>query len=930
MNHAHVDEQPSAVAFASAFLVLSALAMAPATAAPTVAPAPPPPAEEFRLSPTVFREGLKKRGLMELLERHVQRFPPVSETESLLLQRDLRLAEFADMTRPREHRQAAIGEANQLLEQVIEQNQDDSRRFEWRYALAHSLLYEEGEPFATNILFRGGSAADRAALGQRTGRAVAALTGLEADVAREYERLDKLPAKEFERLEASGHVERMDELQPRVGYLLSWALFYDAGSRGDADETRARELTEVLDRLSRDRTILTTPHEHSHVQIQAVLLGGMTLRRLNRLPEARELFDRAILVAGQITDPAERRSVQWAVTLAWIERIRGDADDARYDEAAAGLKRFRASIDADLAGDFGLRIVAGLLERSVLRRRAAAAEAAGRPADARRYRRDSWEPLAQLARQSPDRRDEVNSVVYAGLGREIDSGTLDPFEQSAVIAGLLYDAGQDASVADKLLDRAAEIGGRFLDRYAAEAPALVPEVLYNAGVAEYRRGRLDEAAGRFLRIAKEFPAFERAPQAAAYAVQLGAERYGDAALRERPEVRQLYREALETLLSGYAASEPARYWQFHYAQLLEESEDFDAAAKEYAQVEPSHEHYDHSVYSRARCLAMALHKVAGRPGADRSAVALRMDEFFATQRSFDALARAAIDAGADAEQKAILTRLLASLRVTKAEVELQPLVNQPATAVETLASFDRDFPDASDLTGRVWRARLMGYERLGRLEDATKAIPAYVAADPIHAGPTLQSLYAMLSAESERERAGGDEREAARKADMALVLAQQLSDWVLQSEEASGPFDRFEVALQLAEANLRAGHYRQAVDLFDRLRRADTGSTSPSPSASDLRVIVGYAESLYRTEAYDKALPEFNRLATTLADRDPRRWSALLRDLQCRTALKHPPEGILKVIQQQRFLHADLGGAGFAPEFEKLQRENERRQGDKP
>ena len=65
----------------------------------------------------------------------------------MLLRRDLRLAEFADTTRSKEHRQAAIAEANRLLERVIEKNPDDPRRFEWQFVLGNSLVYDEAEPF---------------------------------------------------------------------------------------------------------------------------------------------------------------------------------------------------------------------------------------------------------------------------------------------------------------------------------------------------------------------------------------------------------------------------------------------------------------------------------------------------------------------------------------------------------------------------------------------------------------------------------------------------------------------------------------------------------------------------------------------------------------------------------------------------------------
>lgn len=58
---------------------------------------------------------------------------------------------------------------------------------------------------------------------------------------------------------------------------------------------------------------------------------------------------------------------------------------------------------------------------------------------------------------------------------------------------------------------------------------------------------------------------------------------------------------------------------------------------------------------------------------------------------------------------------------------------------------------------------------------------------------------------------------------------------------------------------------------------------------------------------------------------EPIRWQSLLRNFQCRAELKQPAEDIIKVLEQQRYLHPELGGPTVAREFEKLLRENQRR-----
>ena len=82
---------------------------------------------------------------------------------------------------------------------------------------------------------------------------------------------------------------------------------------------------------------------------------------------------------------------------------------------------------------------------------------------------------------------------------------------------------------------------------------------------------------------------------------------------------------------------------------------------------------------------------------------------------------------------------------------------------------------------------------------------------------------------------------------------------------------------------------------------------------------------MFHLREFATALPLFNRLAITLAEADPTRWKSLLRDLQCRTALGHPPQEIIKVIQQQKHLYPKMGGAVLEAKFMKLQRDNERR-----
>jgi tetratricopeptide (TPR) repeat protein len=884
---------------------------------------PAKPAEETRFSAAAFRAGLKKRGLTELLDLHLKEFPPTGKVATLLLRRDLKLVEFAETARPKDERMAAAAEANRLLEEVIHEEPHDRRRFEWRFTLAHSLLYDEAEPFFTSILYRGGSKEDRLRLQALTARAVATLTVLTEQLAQEYERIDNLSIRKFEQLEQTGYVDILDRLAPRAHYLLLWALLYDSLSRDDTDPMRASRLNRILTAFTDNPAVLETSHDISRVQVQALLLAGMTYRLLNDHPTARRHLNRALNVADRLEDPTEQQRIRWAITLAQIERVRNDCDDDRYDDAIKGIARLRRFI-AGGDDDFGLWMVAALLERSVHQAHASAAESEGQTLQASRYRDEAWKPLETLVRRHPDRRDEVYATLYDLIKPGADPAALDPFERCALVAGLLLDADRQVDEADTWLDRAIEVGERFVAEAPVGAESLVPEVLYNVAVAYYRRGRPAEAATRFLEVARNHPEFDSAVQAASFAAQLASALYEDETLRNHPEVRQLYLDALEVLLMEYSATEAARYWRFYYAQFLAELGRYDAAATQYALVDADHKHYLESIFFQVRSTALGLEEFCRQNPSDLLSIRRRINEFFEIHRAFVTKASSRVSLLEDPEQADMLPGLIGRAKLVAAEVQVLPQVDRPDRALEGLTGFEADHPDLAGLTGRVWRVRLVAYEKLGRLDEAERAIPAYITADPEGSGPALQSLYVGLADDVEPLRISGDERAAQRKAELALLLAQQVHEWSQRYQGAAAPTDQRRLLVQLAEANLAAGRYARARELFEQCQEGSDDAVS-SEASHNVAVIFGHAESLFHLDDFADALPQFNELARKLPEADPMRWKSLLRDLQCRTALGHPPGDIIKVIEQQRHLFPELGGPHLTSQFEKLLRENRRR-----
>ena len=347
----------------------------------------------------------------------------------------------------------------------------------------------------------------------------------------------------------------------------------------------------------------------------------------------------------------------------------------------------------------------------------------GDSSDAQRYRRLSWEPLARLVRRHPAQRDEA----YATLRDLLDPGAtpeqLDPLEQCALLAGLLYDAsraGGDATQADseraRILEQALQLGQRFVDTLPPGAEPLLPEVLFNLGVAQYQRGRASQATAHFIKVARDYPDFIQAQQAAVLAVEVSAAWYHNPRTT-RDEALPQHLAALEVLVSKYADSAAAHYWRFYYGQALEETgAAMRVAAYQYALVEPDHEQYLESKFFRIRALAHALRERAAQQPDQVLDIRRAATDLSEERRTFEAKARAELRNAQDGARTARLDLMRAQALVLVAELQLLPQVDQAGFALELLRDFEQQYKRDPSLLGRVLRVRLLAYEHTNQLE----------------------------------------------------------------------------------------------------------------------------------------------------------------------------------------------------------------------
>lgn len=904
--------------------------------------------EDRRLDPDEFREGLKARGLRDLLELHLRDLPPENDADGALFRREMLLVEFADTSRPQTERDAALAEANQILRELLERHPRSPDALQWRMDLASSLLYQRAERHCVSILYRGGTADDRQQLARITDEVLEVLDALLALTEAELGRFDRMSLAEYERLERQGRIEQVELLQPRAQYMHRWAVFYRALVRDVNDPRRIDALQSVVAQLRDQTDLLTEPHEESHLQIQSLLLAAMAQRRLGDYAAALELLEEALAAADRLPDSAERRSLDWAVSLARLERVKAFRDGRRYNEALHAVDEFRAAVSGAGADSFGLELVAALLESSVLRTQARRAAAAGNDALARRLEARALDPLVVLARKSDAYRDAVYATLYEKIDPQRDPETLQQFERCALIAGSLAESdalaaraaqlrqgtGDDGDTSPeeldaqrvRMLDRAISLGRRLLALGDALDAALRAEVLFNLGVATYRRGDPLEAAKSFLMAGRDHPQASLAPRAAALAVQTAAEVYAQPGLGGRQDVRDCYLEALEVLTEQYAETESARYWRYFRAQMLEDAGRFDEAAGQYAAVERDHENYVRARFLHVRCLAEAAQRLADAGDVDTARIGRR--------------ALAAVEAAGDfgrhvrlgkfgARSDTRLTRWAALAQVIEAEMSLLPGAERFEGALERLKEFEQQYPDVTDAVGRVLRVRIIAYEALGQLAEAQREIQRYVASDPERAGPTLQSLFETVRGEIDRLQAAGRSADASKKAADALVLAQEIYDWSATSTAAMTDQDRNLLRLQLAEATLMAGRAEEALRHFEALR--EWADRSADPLGKDARVVFGVAEAHFQLKRFSQALPYYNRVYQQADANTPLWWRALLGDLSCRSELEQEPEGIVRAIKQHRYLYrGEMGGPLMEARFDALLKTNQERLATSP
>lgn len=825
--------------------------------------------EDRLLDPARLRAELLQRGMSELLQAFLEECPPTGPVEKLIYEREIQLAVYADKSRDEEECLVALDKAISLLEEAIAKYPDDKRSLDWRLQLGKDLIYKRAEPYYNNILFRGGSTTDREQLLAIATRATQAFDDLNKAITRWNQSLQRLNEAELRKVENSGEIARYRALELNSKYFTNWAKFYRALA-SPPDKTREDLLKDVVTYLTVEKKDwIETDHKESGVQCQSLLLLGMAYRLAGNADKAVEYLRKAVDRVSSLTDPSDKRSLQWVVFLGKMEQIKVLRDTGRFQEAHEAIAALTKGM-AEESSSPSLELAAALLEGSIYQKQAETAEKNKDEKAAAELAARSRQPLIALANRRPQAKAKIYAELYSLLGKVADPKKLGPFDMAIYIAGQLGEATRLQQRIDQLrkatndkpnaeqrqqltrldaerngcFDRAIDVAGVLLADRSELAAGLRPEALFNLAVCYFQRGSALKAIETFTQLVREHPRFERSRDAALYAVQIASDLNRDSANR-RAELRGVFIDAMRSLITTYPDTQDARYWRFFLANMLELQGDYRQAADEFAKVDPSHEKYLDARYHRLNSLVSLFESTTASQSADPATVR-RQAELLVTEASACAeLIAKSLDQVNDAAGRGELAQNAGDALLTAARLCNDPPLSNYEQTLKLLDGFESHFGPYRDLVGRAMRLRIVALQGLNRLDQAKKLIPDYLQRDPENAGATLGALLTSMQQEVQRSRERNDAARADKAATEAVDLARWLYQWAQDSRDRLKPDDLFGIRLQCAQANLEAGLYEEARKLFQQCYDEDA-ARSPNKEPSHGPTIMGLAESCYR------------------------------------------------------------------------------------
>jgi hypothetical protein len=514
-------------------------------------------------------------------------------------------------------------------------------------------------------------------------------------------------------------------------------------------------------------------------------------------------------------------------------------------------------------------------------------------------------------------RDQVQTYVARRLSSDPKKPEELKTEPPLVVLGHVDGMLERAASAEKTEDKTRALADAVTVLTDLLARADLPKdvrakSLFKVGVAEFQRGQPQAAAAHWIKLADEHADMPEGENAANNAFLISRQLFTDNP--KSAPVIQLFDQAQQALLAKYAASgNNKQHWYTRGGFLLGQKRYADAV-EALKNVDPAHPFHADSIYE----IAIARHGQWLEGPADKK-TALAKAALPAVEEGIKALQGAA--SGASTERATSLTEKLGDAVMMKAELLAEGLA-QPPQAAAVLKDFDQQFAQFPKLLALKRPLAVSILVAQGMIKEANAEIDKFRAERPDQAGPLIKSVLDKLSRIIEDHRAKNESQQAMELSAISVGLAQSLHDWAKTQKAYATPETLLPFDLILADQMLVAGQTDKAADYYDRLVKQPGGATN-------LNILYGKTKADLAAKRYEAALNTADQIASNLKDQtNPIYWHSWLLALQALDGLAgqapSPAEAskisrsIFTSVAKLRNQNKDMGGESFKAGFEAL------------
>lgn len=419
---------------------------------------------------------------------------------------------------------------------------------------------------------------------------------------------------------------------------------------------------------------------------------------------------------------------------------------------------------------------------------------------------------------------------------------------------------EDESRKSELLRWASETAQLLAERQRGVSDDLKGRAMFKRGVAEYQRGRPVEAAEAWIALAQQWADHPMAARGAVNAFVLSRSLYQNN--RQQRAAVDLYDRAQRTLLEAFgdaqlSSGNPARIHWHTRGAFLRQQDRWREAIEAFERVPQQQRRlWIDGRYQAAVC-RYNLWREAAADQKREPAEAL----ISAVDRAVGAIDQTLSGASDDRAQSLLQQR--GDLVLRKAEVLSQTLGRHGA-ARAALDGFDQDYGRFDDLLTAKRELMVAVLLRMGRVQEAFSEVEKFIDENPAEGGPLVRSVLESINHQVEqRKQIDGQWKSLA---EIGVRLAEFLRDWAEQ-QEGIAENERRMLAFRslLGRQYLMAERCEEAASLFDELYASQVGR-------DNVDVVYGRARAHYCLgpsgggDHYETALAMANRVLRSADD----------------------------------------------------------------